>query len=93
MERGTKTEQVEEAAAYLGLSGRTIWRRLAALPEWHDGEYVVDDLVDSIEERTCGYCGNPLPITASARRAYCDDICRQYARRRRLARQDSPAAA
>jgi hypothetical protein len=92
MGRGDKTTQVKEAAKYLGLSERTIWRRLAAQPDRQDDEYVVDDLIDSIEERTCGFCGEPLPITASARIEYCDDICRQYARRRRLAHEAFAAA-
>jgi hypothetical protein len=92
MGRGEKTAQVEEAAKYLGLSERTIWRRLAAQPDYQDDEYAVDDLIDSIEERTCGFCGDPLPTTSSARNEYCNDVCRQFARRRRLARQAVAAA-
>jgi len=87
MKPGEKTAQVREAAEYLGLSDRTIWRRLAAQTGYQDNEYVVDDLIESIEEQTCGFCGDPLPIDASARKEYCDDVCRQYARRRRLTHQ------
>jgi hypothetical protein len=35
----------------------------------------------------CASCDTPLPRKATIRRRFCDDLCRTYARRDRLARQ------
>jgi hypothetical protein len=69
------TEQVRLLADELGLSERTIWRWFAHMRETGTTELLA---------RACGYCGRELPLGSGARREYCDDICRQYARRDRL---------
>lgn len=76
---GEATQYVRDLAEERGVSERTVWRWFAAM-----------NAADSIElldqPGDCRCCGEPLPEQATIRRRYCDDICRQYARRGRLAR-------
>jgi hypothetical protein len=73
---GATSEQVVELADQLGLSERTVWRWFARMRA---------EGTPALLDRRCGYCGGELPPGSSARREYCDDVCRQYARRERLA--------
>jgi hypothetical protein len=65
---------VREAADYLGVSERTIWRWLTNSP-YADAD--VELLVEQIEDRVCLGCDEPLPEDATIRRVYCDATCRQ----------------
>jgi transcriptional regulator of met regulon len=78
---GDTTEQVRELAKTYGVSERTAWRWFAAMRAAGN-----TDLLKEFSTRVCGYCGSELPQDATLRLFYCDDLCRNYARRRRLAR-------
>jgi hypothetical protein len=82
VERDELTEAVREVAKERGVSERTVWRWLAASRSSGEGGLEWFD-----EGRLCGFCGDPLPDVATARREYCDSTCRQYANRQRLARR------
>ena len=89
MARGDKSAQVRAGAKRIGRSERTVWRWLKAAD---DPDVDVDDVVDAAEERVCRNCREPLPPEVTARKEYCDDVCRQYARRRRIASASFNAA-
>jgi hypothetical protein len=77
---GDTIGEVRNLAQERGVSERTVWRWFAAIRA--SGQTDLDSLA---WPRPCAYCQTPLPENATIRRVYCDDICRQYARRRRLA--------
>ena len=83
MARGEKSANVREAAKRLGVTERTIWRWAAA---GHIATDDADQMVETVEDRTCESCHTPLPQEATLRRRFCDDTCRVYARRDKLAR-------
>jgi hypothetical protein len=70
--RESATSLVREIAHERGVSERTVWRWIARARA--AGSPLPLERLD----RHCDYCETPLPETATARRRFCDDICRVY---------------
>lgn len=70
---GAAKAEIEWLVAEYAISERTAWR-------WR--QRLLDEDDDFELDAGCRFCGEPLPDEATSRRRFCDDMCRQYYRRR-----------